>query len=256
MRPADLDVDRLLREALGGEPPPDVESALRAGLRHSWQRAAADAAAARSSVLPVRLAAAAAALMMAAGLLAQLVRSPGVEASSWSRRQPAAWVSWQLAAASGMDAVIEHRDHEGRRTRYHVGWRRPGQTSVRIERGPGAPEARRELVMPAPPTLAGPARLPATSAAAGDPLLAPIEAYLTPGRVAERLAGLWRRDPVARGDGLAWFTVTRADGSALGVALDVHRDLPARIEAPALAVRLHWRHDQTLWRRQGPAGDR
>jgi hypothetical protein len=239
--PAD-DVDRLLREALADDLPEELEGPLRREARLAWRRAASEPRRARwpdwlgipaagKPALPQPALVVAALAMLGAGAVMQAAPAPREVVESFQGRQASARVAQALGRATAMECAVEIGDERGRRVRYRVDWRAPGEARVRADGAGGT--AGWVLRLPG----AGPSVLTQSAAerdrASLDPAVEPARAYLSPVALGERLAAAWRPGPAAGvAPGTEVFHVgPRSDPPGLTVAIDIATHLPLRLDA-------------------------
>jgi hypothetical protein len=263
------DVDRLLRETLADDLPPDAEGRLRAGLRSSWRTAAA-ATSADGRVRQGReawalgwsprraLLAAAALVAVAVGGVVHLEAGAGPLAESFLLQQTAARVVSQLRRVSAMSCQLETRDAWGRAQRFAIEWRDTGETKVWIE---GAETTQHLTVrLPREPaSLLARARAgrPREARFPEDAGVRPAAAHLTPERVAGLLSGRWERvQGLTEGrPGEVTFSVSPpGNAGAVRVTVDASTDLPVSLErglsgtdSPG-SVRVTWTRARFVWK--------
>ncbi len=254
-RPGQGDVDRILREVLADDLPPDVEDRLRAAVRSSWPPVGAtveevpearwvrreiDATWGWRRLRPVL--AVAAVLTMAVGWVVHLEADVGPRAESFLAQQTAARVVAQLHRVSAMSCRLETRDARGRAVRFAIDWQDTGEAEVRIE-GPRATR-QRAVVVPRETTsvlmLSRDPLAPEVSRP-DDPDLSPAAAHLSPERLASLLAGRWERVRDAPGapPGAATFSVSTRE-RVVRVTVNMDTFLPLSTEAMGARARFVW----------------
>jgi hypothetical protein len=240
-RPSDDEVDRLLREALADDLPPEVEGELRREARLGWRTAGAASRArwrdwlrvpaAWKLVLPQPALVAAALAMLGAGAIMQAAPPPPAAVESFRGHEASVLTAQALRRARAMECTVVLDDARGQRVSYRIDWRTPGETRVRSQ----AAAAERVLRAPAvrPSVLTGSAA--ALRGPSLDPALEPVRAYLSPAALAERLAGGWRRAPGEAGaEGAETFHVGLGAGRpGLTAVIDAATHLPVRLDAAA-----------------------
>jgi len=251
------DVDRLLREALADDLPPDVEGRLRTAMRSSWRPSGASAEETPGARWargengsawgwrPLRpVLAAAAVLMLAVGWVVHLEADAGPRAESLLAQQISARVVAQLHRVSAMSCRLETRDAQGRAVRFAIEWRDTGEAEVQVE-GPRSTRHRR-VDVPRETTsvlMLTRAPLPPEAARPDDPDLSPAAAHLSPERLASLLAGRWERIPDAAGTppGVATFSVSTPERPlAVRVTVDTETFLPRSVEKTGTRARFVW----------------
>jgi len=251
------DVDRLLREALADDLPPDVEGRLRTAMRSSWRPAGASVEEAPGARWargengsawgwrPLRpVLAAAAVLMLAVGWVVHLEADAGPRAESFLAQQISARVVAQLHRVSAMSCRLETRDAQGRAVRFAIDWQDTGEAEVRIE-GPRATRHRRVDVPRETTSVLMLTRAPFAPEASrpDDPDLSPAAAHLSPERLASLLAGRWERIPDAPGapPGVATFSVSTPERPlAVRVTVDTETFLPLSVEETGTRAGFVW----------------
>lgn len=238
----DDEVDRLLREALADDLPKGLEDGLRGGAREAWRRAASGPRPARwrawleipttwRPLVPQPALVAAALAMLAAGTVMQAAPAPREVVESFEGRQASARAARALGRAVAMDCAVEVSDDRGRRLRYRVDWKAPGEARVRLDAAAARVEWTLRLPGPAPSVLT-----PAAAARDGaprNPELAPLRAYLSPSALGERLAAPWRPRPGRDGKAPAGETFSvapRPGAPGLTVTIDTATHLPLRLD--------------------------
>jgi hypothetical protein len=204
----DDEVDRLLRDALADDLPTDLEDELRREGRRAWHRAASEP---RRAAWGSRL---------------------GVPAA-WRPLLPQpALVGAALGRATAMECAVEALDEHGQRLTYRVVWRAPGETRVCLYGPVGSSE--RTLRLPDTGSSVLTRAVAASRAAPLDRALLPVQAYLSPSTLGERLDAPWR--PAPRGGdaphGTETFVVGPGSGPpGLTVGIDISTHLPLRLDA-------------------------
>lgn len=252
------EVERLLRQTLTDDPPPEVEERLGAGLRPAWRRAAVSEASGRDrkgrrglglagawgALLPSRaVLAAASVLLLAGGVVTHLLNPPRALAESLSLRQAATATAWQLARAAAMDCAVETREADGRTLRYRIEWQASRGTRVWIADADGVSLA--SVEQPVAESLLDftPARtaLRRTSQRPGDPRLPAVGDILSPETLSALLAGAWEALPRPALPGVARFDISTPGRARLEVTIDQGTRLPLQIEVPSgLSARCAW----------------
>jgi len=249
-RLADDEVDRLLRDALADDLPPEVEGELRRDARRAWRRAASGPPrapwhdrlgipAAWMALRPQPALVVAALAMLGAGVVMQAAPLPASVLEPFRGHEASALAAQALGRARAMECAVEVVDGGAHRTTYRVDWRAPGETRVRFEAGAGPAE--RLLRFPgSPPSVLTPSP-GRRDGAALDPALDPVRAYLSPAALGARLASRWRRAPgEADAQGTEIFHVTPDTGTTrLIVAIDTATHLPVRLDAADRDGRTH-----------------
>jgi hypothetical protein len=239
----DDEVDRLLRDALADDLPTDLEDELRREGRRAWHRAASEprraawgsrlgVPAAWRPLLPQPALVGAALVMLAAGAVMQAAPAPREVVESFRGRQAWAQVARALGRATAMECAVEALDEHGQRLTYRVVWRAPGETRVCLYGPVGSSE--RTLRLPDTGSSVLTRAVAASRAAPLDRALLPVQAYLSPSTLGERLDAPWR--PAPRGGdaphGTETFVVGPGSGPpGLTVGIDISTHLPLRLDA-------------------------
>lgn len=239
------EVDRLLRETLTADLPPQDEARLRSSLRQAWAAAREEGTYTEGRPVPLREAAsmaeaalgAAAGLLLALSLALHLALPPRLVAASLSIQNASLRVASQLRRAVAMTCVLDTIDDEGLPRRYHIAWRTPDEARVRVEDAAG--EATWLVKVPPSPAGFAEGRSGTSAAEAGDLRLQAVREFLSPDGVGRLLAGRWDRvhDGAAE-PGRTTFDVAGAR-QRVRATIDRATDLPLQIEARGTAT-LAW----------------
>jgi hypothetical protein len=243
------EIDDVLRRTLADDLPEETAEQLRIQMRQAWRGLAIGTTLPERDPLPGlaflrawptrrpprALLTAAALLMAVGGSVVHLAAPPRLLAESLSAQHTASRVARHLGRVAGMDCLLGMSDADGRPLRYRLEWRSSGQTDVRMEQ----PDATFRLSLRLPEervSLIGLARGPSPAAATlpEEAWLLPVRGYLTPGRIADLLAGRWLRsgDSCAERPGTATFSVsTTRHPAPIRVTIDTQTDLPLCLEA-------------------------
>jgi hypothetical protein len=213
--PPDDEIDGLLREALADDLPEGLEGELRHAARRAWHRASSQGRRARWRdwrgaptawwpPLPQPALVAAALAMLAAGAVMQAAPAPRTVVAALEERQAASRTTGALERARAMRCTVEVEVDRGHTRDYRIEWDAPGRVRVRFD-GAAGPAERSLRIVGAGPSVLMRATRPAEPL---DPELEPVQAYLTPSALGERLAA-----------------------PGLRVTIDGATDLPVRFEA-------------------------
>ena len=239
----DHEVDRLLREVLADDLPEELHGDLRREARMAWRRAASEPRRARwlgwrglpagwRPLLPQTALVAAALAMLAAGAVMQAAPAPPEVVASFQGRQAWARVAQALRRATAMECAVELPDERGRHLTYRVDWRATGETRVVLDGPAGPSEWTLRLSGDGSSVLT---RVEASRVATPlDPVLLPVQAYLSPASLAGRLDAPWRPAPAGKdaSPGTETFFVSPGSGPPrMFVGVDIATHLPLRLDA-------------------------
>jgi hypothetical protein len=242
----DDEVDRLLRDALAGDVPTSLEDELRREGRRAWHRAASEPGragwgsglempAAWRLLLPQPALVGAALVMLAAGTVMQAAPAPPEVVASFQGRQAWAQVVRALGRATAMECAVDAMDEGGQRLTYRVVWRAPGETRVRLD-GPVGSSERTFRPPGTGSSVLTRAAAASRDAAPLDPALLPVQAFLSPSALGERLDAPWRLAPGVEDapPGTGAFVVgSRSGPPGLTVRIDIPTYLPLRLDTTA-----------------------
>jgi hypothetical protein len=234
-------VDRLLRQALADDLPEELQDELRREARMAWRRAASEPLRARwldwlgipagwRPLLPQPALVAAALAMLAAGAVMQAAPAPPEVVEFFQGRQALALVARALGRATAMECAVELTDERGPRLTYQVDWRATGETRVRLDGPTGTSE--RTLRVPGDGSSVLTRAKASSDTAPLDPVLLPVQAYLSPFTLRERLDAPWRPAPFRERTtpGTEVFVVGLHRGPGQVVTIDRSAHLPLRLE--------------------------